>query len=415
MTRDARFRHDEGSPLMLRPGTFALTALLAALTAIGPLSTDMYLPSLPDIARGLAASTAQVQLTISAYLIGFAVGQILYGPISDRHGRKPVLLAALGLFAAASLICALSTSIDMLIAARALQAFGGSGCIMVARAIVRDLYSGSRAGRQLSVMGSVMALAPVIAPMVGGVLQTAFGWRSIFVVLVIAGACGMTTIWLVLPETLKQRAVEPVSPASMLRSYSIVARNPAYLAYMALATGSYAGLFAWISGASFVLQNLYGLSPLHFGIAFALGSVGYLIGTNVATRLVMKIGLDRTIGFGCCALAAGGLGMVASVAFGLTSAVSLVLPVAVYLAGLGMVMPQSVAGAITPFPERAGAASALFGFVQQSVAAMCGATVGVLLGHNAWPIAGAVAFMGVATSLLWLSTRGIRARAATGG
>jgi len=182
-----------------------------------------------------------------------------------------------------------------------------------------------------------------------------------------------------------------------------------------LATGCYAGLFAWISGASFVLQNLYGLSPLYFGIAFALSTVGYLTGTNVATRLVMPLGLDRTIGFGCCALAVGGLGMVVSVALGLTSAFALIVPMAIYLAGLGMVLPQSIAGAITPFPERAGAASAFFGFVQQSVAAMCGATVGVLLGHNAWPVAGAVAFMGVATLLLWLATRGIRARAVTGG
>ena len=280
---------------MLRPGTFALTALLAALTAIGPLSTDMYLPSLPDIARALTASTAQVQLTISAYLIGFAVGQIIYGPISDRHGRKPVLLAALGLYSAATFICALSPSIDVLIAARALQALGGSGCIMVARAIVRDLYSGPRAGRELSVMGSVMALAPVVAPIVGGVLQTAFGWRSVFVTLVIAGVGGAIVIWLVLPETLRQKASEPVSPASMLRSYGIVVRHPAYLSYMALATGSYAGLFAWISGASFVLQNLYGLSPLDFGIAFALSAVGYLTGTNLATRFVMRLGLDRTI------------------------------------------------------------------------------------------------------------------------
>ncbi len=396
---------------MLRPGTFALTALLAALTAIGPLSTDMYLPSLPDIARALTASTAQVQLTISAYLIGFAVGQIIYGPISDRHGRKPVLLAALGLYSAATFICALSPSIDVLIAARALQALGGSGCIMVARAIVRDLYSGPRAGRELSVMGSVMALAPVVAPIVGGVLQTAFGWRSVFVTLVIAGVGGAIVIWLVLPETLRQKASEPVSPASMLRSYGIVVRHPAYLSYMALATGSYAGLFAWISGASFVLQNLYGLSPLDFGIAFALSAVGYLTGTNLATRFVMRLGLDRTIGFGCGALAAGGLGMVASVALGFTSAFALVLPVAVYLAGMGMVLPQSVAGAMTPFPERAGAASALFGFVQQSIAAICGATVGALLGHDAWPVAGAVALMGVATLLLWAATRGIRGRA----
>ena len=396
---------------MLRPDTFALTALLAALTAIGPLSTDMYLPSLPDIARALVAPTAQVQLTLSAYLIGFAVGQIVYGPIADRHGRKPVLLAALGLYTFATVICALSTSIDMLIGARALQALGGSGCIMVARAIVRDLYSGNRAGRELSVMGAVMALAPVIAPLAGGVLQTAFGWRSVFITLIVVGAAGVAVIWLLLPETLKQRASEPVSPASMLRSYGIVARNPAYLAYMGLATGSYAGLFAWISGASFVLQNLYGLSPLDFGIAFAFSTVGYLIGTNTAARLVMRLGLDRTIGFGCCALAAGGLGMIAAIVFGLTSAFALVVPMAVYLAGLGMVLPQSIAGGMTPFPERAGAASALFGFVQQSIAAICGATVGVLLGQNAWPVAGAIAFMGVATLLLWIVTRGVRARA----
>src|SRR6476661_3585652 len=157
---------------MLRPGTFALTALLAGLSAVGPLTTDMYLPSLPDIARQLDASTAQVQLTISTYLVGFAVGQIVYGPVSDRHGRKPVLIAAIIIFCAATLICALSTSIEMLMAARALQAIGGSGGIVLARAVVRDLYSGRRAGRELSLIGSVMALAPVIAPLIGGVLQT---------------------------------------------------------------------------------------------------------------------------------------------------------------------------------------------------------------------------------------------------
>jgi DHA1 family bicyclomycin/chloramphenicol resistance-like MFS transporter len=395
---------------MLRPETFALTALLAALTAIGPLSTDMYMPSLPDIGQQLVATPAQVQLTLSSFLVGFAFGQVVYGPISDRHGRKPVLLAALGLFIVASAICALSTSIEMLIAARALQAFGGSGCAMLARAIVRDLYSGNRAGRELSVMGSTMALAPVIAPVIGGLLQTAFGWRSNFDALLAVGIAGVATIWLLLPETLRRRG-DPISPASMLRSYGIVARHPAYLSYMGLATGAYAGLFAWISGASFVLQGLYGLTPMGFGIAFALSAVGYLTGTNLAARLVMRIGLDRTIGFGCCALAAGGLGTVASLAFGLTSVVSLVFPVSIYLVGLGMVLPQSIAGAMTPFPERAGVASAMFGFIQQSVAAICGATVGLLLGSSAWPVAGAIALMGVATLLLWILTRGIRARA----
>ena len=160
-----------------------------------------------------------------------------------------------------------------------------------------------------------------------------------------------------------------------------------------------------------MLRTLYGLSPFNFGVVFALGAVGYMSGTSLAARFVTKLGLDRTIGIGSGLLALGGLGASAAVAFGLTSALSLVLPVAVYLAGLGMVLPQSMAGALTPFPERAGAASSLFGFIQQSVAAVCGVVIGWMLGQSAWPMAGAVALMGVATLLLWLATRRIRRQA----
>ncbi len=395
---------------MLRPGTFALTALLAALSAIGPLTTDMYLPSLPDIVRLLDATTAQGQLTVSAYLVGFAVGQVAYGPLSDRHGRKPVLLGAIALYCFASLLCAVSISIHMLIAARALQALGGCGGIVLARAVVRDLYSGSRAGRELSLIGSVMALAPVLAPIGGGILQTVFGWQSVFLTLVLAGVSGLVVIWLLLPETLILRAAEPVSFGSMLKSYRLVARNPAYLAYSGLATTSYAGLFAWISASSFVLQNLYGLSPFNFGVIFAVGSLGFMIGATLAARLVVPLGIDGTIGIGCVAMVVGGFGMVAAVMLGLSSAYSLVLPMALYLAGMGMVLPQSIAGAMTPFPERAGAASALLGFIQQAVAALCGVAVGQLLGMSAWPLVLAVAFMGSASMLLWIGTRAVRAR-----
>jgi DHA1 family bicyclomycin/chloramphenicol resistance-like MFS transporter len=397
---------------MLRPGTFALTALLAGLSAVGPLTTDMYLPSLPDIARLLGASSAQVQLTISAYLIGFAAGQIIYGPVSDRHGRKPVLIGAIALYCAASLACALSTSIEMLIVARAFQALGGSGGIVLTRAIVRDIYSGAHAGRELSVIGSVMALAPVLAPVLGGLIQTAFGWRMTFLALVGAGFAGAAVVWALLPETLNTRATEPVSLPSMLRSYRIVGRNRAYLAYLSITAASYAGLFAWISGSAFVLQDLYGLAPFDFGVAFALGSVGYMAGSAIAARLVIRLGLDGVLGLGGCACAAGGLAMVAAVAFGLMSSMSLVLPMAVYLAGLGMVLPQGIAGAMTPFPERAGAASSLFGFLQQTAAAVCGAAVGWFLGQSAWPLALGVATMGFATLGLWLATRGLRAHAA---
>jgi MFS transporter, DHA1 family, multidrug resistance protein len=155
---------------MLRPDTFALTLLLASLTAFGPMSTDMYVPSLPAIAQALHAPIAQVQLTLSSYLIGFAAGQILYGPVSDRFGRKPVLLAALCLYALGSVLCATTRSIEALIAARAVQALGGAGAIVLARAVVRDLYSGVRAGRELSLMGSIQAFAPILAPVIGGVL-----------------------------------------------------------------------------------------------------------------------------------------------------------------------------------------------------------------------------------------------------
>ena len=193
MTRDRtqgrqQFLVARGNSLhMLRPDTFALTALLALLTALGPLAVDMYLPSFPDIARLLHASPATVQLTLSLYMVAYAVGQIVYGPLSDRFGRMPVLRAALVIFCVASLACALAPNIELLLAARALQALGSSGAIVLARAVVRDLYSGARAGRELSLMGAIMALAPVGAPMIGGVLQSGFGWRSNFVLQIAFG------------------------------------------------------------------------------------------------------------------------------------------------------------------------------------------------------------------------------------
>src|SRR6266542_1861020 len=271
-----------GSCVMLRPDTFALTAVLALLTAVGPLSVDMYLPSLPDIGRELAAPPAQVQLTISFYLVGFALGQIVYGPLSDRHGRKPILLAALALFSSAGIACAFASSIEVLIIARFFQAFGGAGAVVLARAIVRDLYSEARAGREFSLMGAIMAVAPTIAPLIGSVLQIAFGWRAIFVALLAVGSVAAALVWCLLPET--------VSLLSTMRVYRTFMRNSAFLAHLGIVTCSFMGLFAWISGASFVLQDLYGLSALEFGVAFALGSAGYMLGTVLAAGIVTHIG-----------------------------------------------------------------------------------------------------------------------------
>jgi DHA1 family bicyclomycin/chloramphenicol resistance-like MFS transporter len=394
---------------MLRPGTVALTALLALLTGLGPLSVDMYLASFPDIGRVLNAPAAQVQLTISLYLIGFAIGQVLYGPLSDRHGRRPVLIGALSLYVFASLGCALAPSIETLIAARFVQAVGGSGAIVLARAVVRDLYDGARVGRELSRLASVMALAPIVAPLIGGVLQTAFGWRASFVVLLCTGAIAVANVWLFLPETLRVRAPEPVSLMSTLRAYRRFIRTPSYLAHLGLATCCLGGLFAWISTAAFVLQDLYGLSALAFGLVFAVGSAGYMLGTLIAARFVTHWGMDRTMAAGAAAMAAGGLGMMLALAAGLSVTAALVASMALYLCGMGLLLPQSQAGALLPFPERAGAASSLLGFVQQTTAAIIGAILGHLLGATAWPLAIAVALAGGGALMLWAMTRDIRA------
>jgi DHA1 family bicyclomycin/chloramphenicol resistance-like MFS transporter len=395
---------------LFKSGTFALTALLAALTGIGPLSTDMYLPSLPAIAQAFDASIAQAQLTISSYLVGFAIGQLVYGPVSDRYGRKPVLLAAVAVYCAASFGCMVSTSIDMLIAFRTLQALGGCGGVVLSRAVVRDLYSGVRAGRELSLISMVMALAPVVAPLIGGVVQTGFGWRANFVVLTASGLLIAAAVWWRLPETLAERS-PPMSLSSMLRAFGGFMRDGSFLAHAGLVVLVFSGLFAWISASAFVLQDLYGLSSLAFGIAFAVGSAGFMIGSAIASRYVGRLGLDRVIGLGVAAQTIGGLLMVAALLLGLRSAASLVAPMAIYLSGLGLVLPQAMAGAMQPYRDRAGAASSLLGFFQQTGAALCGVIVGQLLGNNAWPMATAVALTGVASLMLWAATRGIRRRA----
>src|SRR5947209_19876721 len=196
---------------MLRPDTFALTALLALLTALGPLAVDMYVPSFPEIGRLLAASPATVQLTLSLYMVSYAAGQVIYGPLSDRYGRTPVLRAALMIYCVGAIGCALAPNIELLLAARMVQALGSSGAVVLARAIVRDLYSGARAGRELALMGMIMSLAPVGAPMIGGVLQTAFGWHSHFVLQLAIGLIAVTVVWRKLPETLPSRAPGPFS------------------------------------------------------------------------------------------------------------------------------------------------------------------------------------------------------------
>jgi DHA1 family bicyclomycin/chloramphenicol resistance-like MFS transporter len=258
-------------------------------------------------------------------------------------------------------------------------------------------------------MAAIMALAPLFAPLIGGVLQTAFGWRSNFVTLFFIGVMAAGMAWLLLPETLRQRAPEPVSPVSIVRSYRRFLSDRIFVVHLGIAICCMSGLFAWISTAAFILQDIYGLSAFAFGITFASASSGYLLGTITGARVVTKWGSGRTMGVGALGMAAGGLGAVLVLMLGVYEAPGLILSVGLYMAGMGMVWPQAQAGALLPFPDRAGAASSLLGFLTQTNSALVGAVLGHILGTSAWPFAIASALAGVSALVLWTLTRDIRA------
>lgn len=394
-------------PPALQPDTFALTALLAFLTSFGPISVDLYLPSMPDVGRAFGESEARVQLTISLYLIGYAIGQVMYGPISDRFGRKPVILAVLLLYCAGGVICLTASTLEMLIAGRVAQAFGASGALIVTRAVVRDLYEGPRAGHQLSAMGTMMGLAPIVAPIVGGVLLTLSGWRAGFAFQLGVGAVAAALVWRYLAET---HVPSVTRLAAIMANYRAIALNPVFLAHAAIGSLAYSGLFAWIGGSPFILQQLAGLSPLGFAICYAVSCAGYVVGSGIATRIVLRVGLDRTTGLGALALAVAGAASLASAAAGVALPLTLTASMALFLCGMGLVLPQVMAGALTPFPRSAGTASSLLGFAQLCAGAAMSIIVGSTLGQSAWPMAVGVAVAGFGSLLLWATTRGLRTR-----
>lgn len=390
---------------MLKPDTFALTALLAALTALAPLSTDLYLPTLPDIGRAFGVPPAQVQLTLSAYLVGFALGQIAYGPISDWYGRRSGLLVALCCYCLGSLICLVAPSIDVLIGARVLQAFGGSGAIVLARAVVRDFYSGARAGRELSMMGLVMAFGPVSAPLIGGALHALFGWRSSFAALLAFALALVVTVARKLPETLSGRPDVKMSLRSLLAGYRDLIRIRDFNLYLLIGAASYTGLIAWLSAVPFTYEGRYGLTPFMISLAIAASAVGYLIGTSIATRIVVRAGIVRTMGFGAAVMLAGALAAFAAIAMDLNSVVPVVIAIGINLVGFGLLFPQAIAGGLSCASERAGAASSLLGFAPQVSAAILGAWVVASTAGNAWPAAVAMLAMALLALALWLPLR----------
>lgn len=396
--------------MTLRPDTLAMTAVLAMLTALGPLSTDFYLPSLPEIARALGTDIAGAQATLSAFLFGFAAGQIVWGPLSDRLGRRPVLLIGLGLFLVMTLACAFAPSIEALIGARFAQALGASGPIVLGRAMVRDLYDGPRAGRELARMGMIMGLVPAVAPVVGGLLQNAFGWRSTFIATLLVGLAVLAVVATIMPETIRRRSPEKLSLLAIFRGFGVLLQNPAYRVYVSLTSLAYAGLFSFISGSSFVLIGIYGLTPPVYGLSFGCVVLGYILGTILAQRLVGPRGLDGVIALGVACLASGGIAMLVCVASGFGGPLGVIVPMAVYACGVGLTMPQSQAAAMMPFPDRAGAASSFTGLCQMLLSGCVGLLVGHLLKASALPLPLVMSAIGVAALALFRASAAARAQ-----
>ncbi|MBL8666238.1 MAG: multidrug effflux MFS transporter [Rhodospirillales bacterium] len=361
-------------------------ALLTALVALGQISTSIYVPSLPAIVVDLSATQSQVNLTLSGFLAGFAVCQLVFGPFSDRWGRRPTLIAGLSLYLVASLWCVLAPSIGMLIAGRVLQ--GMAACVgpVLGRAIVRDIYGPDGTAKAMAMISAALAVSPAVAPMIGGYLDVWFGWRSTFIFLSGVGVLILgVTLWL-LAETRPLRKHGHPGSAGLLAASRQLLSNRTYLGYTIAVACIFAGLMAFAAAGPFIFIEVIGLAPQHYGMLAVFTVAGYLAGTLLAGRLAERMAHDRLVLLGLAGSLAGAIGTAAMAAAMAPSVIAVVAPMALFTAGLGIVLPVAMAAAMAPFPLIAGSASALLGFVQMLVAAVASFVVGVLPHFSALPM-----------------------------
>jgi DHA1 family bicyclomycin/chloramphenicol resistance-like MFS transporter len=384
---------------MLKPGDAGLTVLLGGLIAIGPLAMDIYLASMPSMTHALDAPAEVVQLTLSVYMYAWGLAQLVAGPLSDRVGRRPALLAGLAMFVAASLACAAAREIHVLIAARAVQAVAVATVAVVPRAVARDLYAGTQAAHMLTLMGMVLGMAPILAPVIGSHLHVWLGWQANFLFVAAYGVVLLVVVALALPETLNARNARALVPWVMAANYRRLLASRAFLGYMLVAAFSSAGLFAYLAGSAFVFVQVMGQGERGFGWLFGAVMVGNLLGSAVGARVVRRWGIDRTLRRGLVLLLAGGLGVAALAWLGVRHPAGVVVPMFVFMAAFMLTMPQATAGALTPFPAIAGAASSLLAFVQFLVAASAALVVGLAFDGTVRPMATTIAAAAVLAAL----------------
>jgi DHA1 family bicyclomycin/chloramphenicol resistance-like MFS transporter len=377
--------------------------LLTALVAFQAISTDLYLASLPTMTRVFATTEARVQLTLSVFLLGSALMQLAYGPLSDRFGRRPVLRFGIALYVAASLACAAAPTVEMLIVFRLLQAIGSCAGVTIGRAVVRDLYQPTVAAKVLAYMSAAMALAPILGPMLGSWMTIAFGWRANFLFLSGFGALCLVGLYTLLDESNLRRDATATAPRRIVSNYVRLLTDRTYLGYALAVTLSYSGIFCFISGSSFTFIDVLGLPTEYFGFCFGAAAAGYSIGALLAGRLVARFGIVGVVTAGVLLSAVFGLVGAGLAWAGIQTVAAVLLPFVVVMIGIGLVMPTAIAGAVGPYPQMAGAAAAMVGFLQLAIAAAIGAVVGQILDGTTRPMTTAVAVVTIADLVIfWL-------------
>ena len=362
-----------------------LIVILAAITALGPMSMQIFLPALPAIQDAFATTPGRAQLVLSSSLIAIAIASLAYGPASDRFGRRPVLVVGLTIFLVGSVICALSTSIWILILGRVVQAVGGAAGMVLSRAIIRDLYDRETAARMLAYMVTALVLAPMVAPLIGGILNDMKGWRAIFWFTGIAGMAALALAYPRVPETLTQ-PVRDQSLGGMLMSFISLLRIPAFLGYVGQLSFGLGMFMAFIGGAPFVVVRVLGRSTTELGVLLLIVSAGFMAGTFITARLAGRIGVDRMIKFGSALSVAFGVVMVALVLAGEWNVWTIFLPGTGMAFANGLIMPNAQAAAVSVNPRIAGAASGLMSFLQMSTGAVFAQAVGIMQNDTPLPM-----------------------------
>jgi DHA1 family bicyclomycin/chloramphenicol resistance-like MFS transporter len=373
-----------------------ILTILSALMAFASISTDLYLPAMPVMAQSLHANAGQLEFTITGYLIGFSVGQLIWGPVGDRYGRRLPVALGLLLFIAGSAGCALSTSAPLIIGWRALQAVGACASVVLARAMIRDLYEGHRAAQMLSTLMTVMAVAPLLGPSIGGLILKAGSWRLIFWSLAAFGVMTLTVLY-TLPETLPAqfRNLSPLSGA--FKRYGKLLTDRRILGYASAGGFFYGGMYAYIAGTPFAYIDFYHVSTQTYGILFGVGIVGIMVSNQLNARLVKRFGSDRLMRAGALLAALAGIWLAFDAWEGMGGLTGLVAPLFVFVAAAGFIIANSIVGALNDFPHAAGSVSALIGALQYGTGILGSGLVGVMADGTPRPMAMVIAVFGVAS------------------